>query len=190
MLIQFVGLVKSGVRIKNSTRAGKFLPLSSLIADIGVDAARYFYLMRKNDQCFDIDINLAQEHGMSNPVFYLQYAHARAAGVFRKWHAEFSGGDIRGWESNLNAADIPGKLSPVFSADLGVLAKNDSAMHLCEVLNAYPAIIYNSAHSREVHHFVNYLQELASAMHAYYDKTRFLSNELKPGNLCSIGFIA
>ena len=184
LLIQFVGLVKDGVRIKNSTRAGNFLPLAQLMDEIGVDAARYFYLMRKNDQNFDIDLALAKEQSPNNPVYYLQYAHARAAGVLRAWEKEFNGVD---W--NPGAVDQP-LPAVIAQANLSGLQSNPAALVLCQTLAEYPNLVQNVAETASVHLFVNYLNSLATAFHRYYDQTRILTNpddpEL-PGRLALLG---
>ena len=160
LLIQFVALVKSGMRTKMSTRAGEFLALSSLVSEIGRDPARYFYVMRKNDQHLDFDLELAKEKSEKNPVYYLQYAHARAASVFRKWQDDF-GGDIK----------------TLAAADPAPLADNPSAARLCDSLADFPDAIQHAAHSRAAHFFANYLQELAAALHCYYDQTRMLTSK-------------
>ena len=155
-LIQFVSLINSGQRIKMSTRGDSFVPLSLLVEEIGRDAARFFYVSRKNDQHFDFDMQLAAEKSSKNPVFYLQYAHARAAGVFRKW------GDNK---------------STLAAADCTPLAHNPSALALCDKLAEFPAIAQSAAATRAVHVVANYLQELAAAMHHYYEKTRILDSD-------------
>lgn len=153
-LIQFVALVYRGQRAKMSTRSGQFVPLAVLIDEIGRDAARYFYVCRKNDQHLDVDIALASEKNNKNPVYYLQYAHARAAGIFRKW-----GG-------------CPQTLADAACAPL---AEHPAALELCALLAAFPETVIEAAQERTVHPLAVFLQELATAMHTYYEKTRILN---------------
>ena len=163
LLIQFVVLMKGGVRTKMSTRSAEYLPLLSLVHDIGRDPARYFYVMRKNDQHLDFDLDLAKARNKKNPVYYLQYAHVRTAAVLRKWRDEF-GGDM----------------NQLSSADLASLASNPSATRLCDVLAAYPEEIQQAATAREPHRFTDFMQKLATALHCYYDQTRMLTSKGDP----------
>ena len=168
-LIQFVALVCHGRRAKMSTRAGQFVPLTTLIDEIGRDAARYFYVCRKNDQHLDLDIALAAEKNNKNPVYYLQYAHARAAGIFAKW-----GGD------RATLAD----------ADCTSLAENPAALALCELLAAFPEAATTAAAERAVHLLAVFLQELAAAMHNYYEKTRILGTAADPDMAARLAMLA
>ena len=154
LLIQFVSLVNRGQRMKMSTRGGDFVPLSELIQEIGKDAARFFYVARKNDRHLDFDLRLAAERSRKNPVFYLQYAHARADAVLRGW-----GGEI-------------GALA---SADCGALAENPAATALCAQVAAFPSVAAQAADARAVHSVAAFLQELAAALHHYYEQTRILA---------------
>lgn len=153
VLIQFVALVNRGQRTKMSTRAGEFVRLSDLVDEIGKDAARYFYVSRKNDQHLDFDLALAKEQSRKNPVFYLHYAHARAASVLRGWQGE--------------TASLP-------DADCAALADNPAALELCARLAEFPGMVAQTADNRAVHLTAAFLQELAAAMHHYYEKTRIL----------------
>ena len=159
VLIQFVALVNQGQRMKMSTRAGEFVRLSELIKAIGKteaegkDAARFFYVSRKNDQHLDFDLRLAAERSRKNPVFYLQYAYARAASILRSW-----GGDV----------------GALCGADLAALTQNPAAAALCARLAEFPVVISQAADDRAVHSLATFLQELAAAMHHYYEQTRIL----------------
>lgn len=158
-LIQFVALANEGQRVKMSTRAGEFVRLSVLIDEIGRDAARYFYVSRKNDQHLDFDLELAVEKSRKNPVFYLQYAHARACSVLRKWTGAEWGGDA----------------STLADANCKQLSADSAAMELCARISEFPTVISRAAQDRAVHSLAAFLQELAAAMHNYYEQTRILT---------------
>lgn len=153
-IIQFVALLEDGRRVKMSTRAGEFVALSDLVAKAGADAARFFYVSRKNDQRLDFDIALAAKQSAQNPVYYLQYAHARAAAIFRKW-----GGDL---------ASLTG-------VDCAPIAEDPAAMALCAQTGIFPSAVTDAAAERAPHLLANYLRELAAHMHDYYEKTRILA---------------
>jgi arginyl-tRNA synthetase len=153
-LIQFVALMEEGKRLKMSTRAGEFIPLTTLVDKVGCDAARYFYVSRKNDQHLDFDLQLAVEKSGSNPVYYAQYAHARADSILRKWG---------------------GTPTVLTSADASLLADDAAAVMLCEQLAAFPGVVAHAARERVTHLLTVFIQDLATAMHNYYEKTRILS---------------
>ncbi|MGU9952268.1 MAG: arginine--tRNA ligase [Gammaproteobacteria bacterium WSBS_2016_MAG_OTU1] len=169
IFIQFAAIVEDGIRTKMSTRGGEFVSLSFLVDEVGTDAARYFYVSRKNDQHIDFDIALATEQSGKNPVYYLQYAHARTAGIFRKW-----GGDV----------------SILAEADCSVLATNPAALALCELLVAFPDTVQHAAKERAVHLFVSFLQDIAVAMHNYYEKTRILTSPPDDDMLARLALLA
>ncbi len=152
-MIQFVSLINDEGRVKMSTRAGEFVSLAALVDAIGCDAARFFYVSRANGQRLDFDLRLAAEKSRKNPVFYLQYAHARAASVLRNW-----GGD----EATLAAADC------------AVLADNPAALELCARLAAFPEAAAAAAKFRAAHMLAAFMQETAAALHNYYEQTRIL----------------
>lgn len=151
-LIQFVALINDGRRAKMSTRAGEFVPLKALVDEIGADAARFFYVSRKNDQHLDFDIKLAMDKSRKNPVHYLQYAHARAASVFRKW----------------------GTNTDFLTADCKILADTPAALELCMRMEEFPAAVARAAKDRAVHSLTAFLQEFAAALHNYYEQTPIL----------------
>ena len=153
-LIQFVALINDGRRAKMSTRAGEFVELTALVEEIGPDAARFFYVSRKNDQHLDFDIKLAMDKSRKNPVYYLQYAHARADAVLRKWE---------------------GDAESLAAADCAPLAENPAALELCARLAAFPAAAARAAEDRAAHSLAAFLQELAGDLHNYYEQTRILA---------------
>ena len=151
--IQFVSLLEDGKRIKMSTRAGEFITLRELVDRIGADAARYFFISRKNDQHLDFDIKVAQAQNANNPFYYIQYAYARIHSIFRKW-----GGSAR----RLRAARA------------AALADDDGAARLCGQLAAYPDLLADIARQRAPHLLAAFLHDLATALHTYYETTRIL----------------
>ena len=146
-LIQMVNLIKDGERASMSTRAGEFITLKWLIDEIGVDAARFFYLMRDFEAQFDFDIDLAKKRTSDNPVYYVQYAHARVYGLYAK--AEEQG---LKWEkgTNLNLLEL------------------DEEKEIIRKLYEMKGIVETAAFHHQPHRIIYYLQELASAFHSYY----------------------
>lgn len=156
LLGQFVTLYRGGQQIKMSTRGGKFVPLRELREEVGNDAARFFYLMRKYDNHIDFDLDLAKSQSNENPVYYVQYAHARICSVFRQL-------DERHWaydEAN-GIAHLP-------------LLTQAEERKLLMTLSAYPDVIQNAASLYEPHLLTAYLREAASDFHAYYNAHPFL----------------
>jgi arginyl-tRNA synthetase len=154
-LIQFVTL-SSG---KMGKRSGNFVTLRDLIDEVGTDATRFFYLSRSHDQHLEFDLELARSQSNDNPVFYVQYAHARVAAVFRQ-AAE------RGLAFDTAAVDasLPRLSEPHEKALLGVLAK-------------YPETLRNAANLAAPHILAFYLRELADALHRWYGSCAFLVDD-------------
>ena len=154
-IIQLVALIADGARLKMSTRAGVFVELQEVTREIGADAARYFYVARKNDQRLDFNLRAAKARKNENPLFYIQYAHARICSLLKKW-----GGNAAALDS-----------SP---AALAALTQEPAALLLCGKLMAYPHTLERAAQERAPHSLANYLHDLAVALHGYYEKTRIL----------------
>ena len=138
-----------------STRAGDFVTLRELRNEVGNDAARFFYVLRKSDQHLDFDLDLAKSQSIDNPVYYIQYAHARCASVFERW-----GGDVH----ELVAADASRLDS---QEELAVLSK----------LIEFPEVIESAARELAPHHVAFYLKDLASLFHGYYNGTHILVDD-------------
>ena len=155
-LIQFVSLIENGKRLKMSTRAGDFVSLADLIDKVGGDAARYFYISRKNDQPLDFDLQLATEKSRKNPVFYAQYAHARTCRLLRKWD---------------------GDITHLAAADGARLADDEAAVAVCGALLDFPEVVARAAADCVVNPLAVYVQTLATAMHNFYEQTRILSGD-------------
>jgi len=151
-LVQFAVLYRDGKKVSMSTRAGEFVTLRELRKEVGNDAARFFYVLRKSDQHLDFDLDLAKSQSNDNPVYYIQYAHARVCSVLEQW---------RGDPSVLVNAD-PGPL--VDGQELEILQK----------LMDYPDTIEGAARDLAPHQLAFYLKELAAAFHSYYNSTRVL----------------
>ncbi|MCL5668940.1 MAG: arginine--tRNA ligase, partial [Gammaproteobacteria bacterium] len=156
VLVQFVILFRHGVRAQMSTRAGEFVTLRELRGEVGNDAARFFYVMRKSDQHLDFDLDLAKSKSNENPVYYVQYAHARICSVLRQ-------GEQKGyvWDAAQGAAYLR-------------LLVEEHEQKLMSALSYYPGAVERAALGYEPHQIVYYLKELAADLHAYYNALPFL----------------
>ncbi len=157
VLVQFANLYEQGEKVAMSTRSGEFVTLATLRKDVGRDAARFFYVMRKADQHMDFDLDLARKQSSDNPVYYVQYAHARVCSV-EKQCAEL---DI---EINLDSVDLQ-RLS------------NDHEQALLKQLGLYSERLLSSAQRREPHILINYLRELAHMFHSWYNAHKFIVDD-------------
>jgi arginyl-tRNA synthetase len=156
LLYQFVRLVRGGEPVRMSTRAGEFELLSDLVKEVGKDAARYNFVMRKSDAQFDFDLELATKQSMDNPVYYIQYGHARICQIIAK-----------GLEAGHSVPTVE-------EVDLSPLVLDEEIMLIKKALD-YPWVIRSAAAAREVHFLPVYLQELIGMFHAYY--TRYKHTE-------------
>jgi arginyl-tRNA synthetase len=152
-LVQLVKVMKGGEEVKMSKRAGDYVTLRDLIDMVGVDAARYFFLMRRGDSPFNFDVDLATRQTDENPVFYVQMAHARMSGIFR----------VAGIEP----------ASVGLEADMSALPAPEDA-ELAKALTAFPGIVERAARDREPHRICAYLEDLARVTHGWYHKCRVL----------------
>ncbi len=155
-LVQFAVLYRGKEKISMSTRAGEFVTLRQLREEVGKDAARFFYCMRKAEQHLDFDLELAVSRSHDNPVYYVQYAHARVCSVFKQL-AE------RGWSRDVARGlnNLTRLIEPHEQALLATLAR-------------YPEVIERAAKNREPHQLTHYLRELAGEFHTYYNAHPFL----------------
>ena len=154
ILVQFVSLYRDGVKIPMSTRGGEFVTLRELCREVKSDAARFFYVMRKPGQHVDFDLTLAKEESSENPVYYLQYAHARVCNVFR--------------ELEKRQLDF----SPVSDAASRLTQSREKA--LMKQLCRYREVLKSAATEMAPHHLLNFLRELAAEFHSYYNDCPFL----------------
>jgi arginyl-tRNA synthetase len=158
-LVQFVSLYRSGVKQQMSTRSGEFITLRQLRDEVGNDAARFFYVMRSNDQHLDFDLELAKSRSQDNPVYYIQYAHARVCSVFRQLEEKSLRWDRARGEENL------AKLT------------ESHEKSLMSALSRYPEVIMLAANNRAPQHLVHYLRDVANELHSYYNAHMFIVDE-------------
>ncbi len=153
LILQMVSLYRNGELVKMSKRTGKSVTLNELIEEVGTDAARFFFIMRSMDSQLDFDLTLATEHSNDNPVYYVQYAHARICSILRQM------------------ADEKITLDP--NADLSVL-KEPIEIDLIKKLNDYTELIDTAALERAPHKIAHYTYELAEMFHSFYNQCRVL----------------
>lgn len=159
ILVQLVSLLREGEPVAMSTRSGEFVTLREVVDEVGKDACRFIFLLRRADSQLDFDLELAKRQSNDNPVYYVQYAHARVCSICR--NAEEQGVVTLERE----ALD----LSCLTLAEELALAKH---------LARYPETVVNAAQNREPHRIVYFLQELASQFHSYYNRQRVLVDDL------------
>jgi arginyl-tRNA synthetase len=156
LLVQFAILYRNGVRVPMSTRAGEFVTLRDLRTEVGNDAARFFYVMRKSEQHVDFDLDLAKSQSKDNPVYYIQYAHARVCSVLARLREKgWSWDEARG------------------TANLQRLTESQEEA-LLVALSRYPEVLETAALHHEPHQLAHYLRELANAFHTYYNEHKVL----------------
>lgn len=159
LLVQFAVLYEGGSKKSMSTRSGEFITLRELRKDVGADAARFFYVMRKSEQHMDFDLDLARSQSNDNPVYYVQYAHARICAVLRQ-------ADEKGYSIQTSAG----------MQNLAHLTEEHESS-LLKMLARYPEVIHNAAMQAEPHQLVHYLRELAHELHTYYNAHQFLVDD-------------
>lgn len=155
LLVQFAVLYRGGEKVPMSTRSGKFVTLRDLRDEIGSDAARFFYAQRKSEQHMDFDLDLAKSQSNENPMYYVQYAHARICRVFK------------------TAAERDIDVSAIKNADFSVL-ENDHEAAIMTLLQRFPEVVNSAAEQYEPHQITYYLRDLATAFHSYYNAVKFL----------------
>ncbi len=159
LLVQFAVLYRDGEKVSMSTRSGQFITLRELREEVGSDAARFFYVMRSHEQHLDFDLDLAKSRTNENPVYYIQYAHARICSVFR---------NLEQMDETHNQAIGEAALS---------LLTTPNEIRLLRALSQYPEIIESSARLRAPHLLAHYLQALSTEFHAYYNSQQFLVDD-------------
>lgn len=155
LLVQFVSLWRGGEMVQMSSRSGEFVTLRELREEVGNDAARFYYVIRKSEQHIDFDLDLAVSQSKDNAVYYIQYAHARICRMLEKF-GEFNAQNARAFTSHLS-----------LSVEEEILAK----------LSAYPDVILRAATAYEPHQIGNYLKELSALFHAWYNENRVLNDD-------------
>jgi len=159
LLVQFAILYRGGERQQMSTRSGEFVTLRQLRKEVGKDAARFFYVMRRCEQHLDFDLDLAKSQSNDNPVYYVQYAHARVCSVLRQ-----------GAERELD-------IEPTEGVENLSLLQDEHELALLKLLGRYAELVEQAALSEEPHQLVHYLRELANAFHTYYNAQQFLVDD-------------
>jgi arginyl-tRNA synthetase len=157
--VQFVTLYRGGEKMQMSTRSGEFDTLRQLRAEVGNDAARFYYVSRSNDQHLDFDLDVAKSQSSDNPVYYIQYAHARVASVFRQLHEK-----LLQWNQDNG------------HSQLGLLVEPQEKA-LMRSLSRYPEIVELAANNRAPQHVVHYLRDLANDFHTYYNAHAFIVDD-------------
>lgn len=158
ILVQLVNLLREGEQIAMSTRSGKFVTLKEVLDEVGKDACRFFFLMRRSDSQLDFDLELAKKQSTENPVYYVQYAHARVCSI------------------NRNAQEAGLVLAQPGSVDLSSL-KLPEELALTKMLARYPEVVVGAAVNYEPHRVTFYLQELAAQFHSYYNQQRVIVDD-------------
>ena len=156
ILVQFVALWRGEEKIQMSSRSGKFVTLRELREEVGNDAARFYYVARKPEVHIDFDLELAKSQSKDNAVYYIQYAHARVCSVLEKLNAK-----------GFNVDDAQGKA-------MQNLLQAEAESELIKLLAAYPATLKRAATGYDPHVLTNYLKDLASLFHAWYNDNRIL----------------
>jgi arginyl-tRNA synthetase len=155
VLVQLVKLLRAGEEVKMSKRTGEFITMREVIDEVGADAAKFYFLMRDSKTHLEFDLELAKQRSADNPVYYVQYAHARIASLFRV------------------AASRGVACPPPSRVDLSLLSDQDE-LALIRKLSAYPSILEAAAVGYEPHRMTYYLQQLAALLHTFYNKHRIL----------------
>lgn len=174
LLIQFANLFSSGERQQMSTRSGQFVTIRQLRDDVGKDAARYFYVMRRYQQHLEFDLDLAKSESKDNPVYYVQYAHARICSVMRQARE-------KGYDYGQDGQSL------LKMADLSLLSEPHET-ELLTLLASFPERLERAARAREPHQITTYLQELANTLNKYYEAHKWLIEDdtLRNARLCLI----
>lgn len=171
VLIQLVNLLREGKPVSMSTRAGTFETLADVLKEVGVDAARFMFLSRKSDSPLDFDLELAKQRSLDNPVYYVQYAHARICAVLRR------------------AAERGFNLPPAVDAGLLVALDTPEDMALLRKAAAFEDMLAAAAKALAVHHASRYLTELAGLLHSYYARHQVLLAEDEQRTLARLALL-
>lgn len=158
LIMQLVTYLRNGQQVAMSKRTGEFVTLRDVVEEIGRDAARYFYIMRNPNSPMDFDLELAKEKSNENPVYYIQYAHARICSILRQ------------------AADL--QIEMPEKADISIL-QTEAELNLLKKVAEFPLELQDAAKKREAHQVARYIYELAGLLHTFYNNCRILGEEKK-----------
>ena len=164
LLVQFAVLYRGDEQVQMSTRSGEFVTLRQLRSEVGKDAARFFYVMRKSEQHMDFDLKLATSKTNENPVYYVQYAHARICSVLRQLDEKGLVRDLNGGMANLT------------------LLTQEHEVHLLTALSRYAEVLEKAALQYEPHLLIHYLRDLAHDFHTYYNAHQFIVDDVNLRN--------
>jgi arginyl-tRNA synthetase len=169
VLHQFVTLTRDGKQVKMSTRKANFVTVDELLDEVGVDPVRFFFMMRKADSQLEFDLELATKQSQENPVYYVQYGHARLCAILRQ-------------------AAEKGFAEPEFDDGEAVLLKEPEELKLLKAMSTFPATIEGSALELAPHKMIFYLMDLAGQLHSYYNKHKVITDDLplSRARLCMI----
>jgi len=169
ILVQLVNLLREQVPVAMSTRAGEFVTLNEVVQEVGRDAARFIFLTRHHESPLDFDLELAKKKTNDNPVFYVQYVHARISSISRKSRER-------------------GLYELEWDETAVLMLQEPEEINLIKAMIRYPEVVEDSAKYMEPHRITFYLMDLASSFHAYYNKHRVLSDDplLSKGRLCLV----
>ena len=157
LLVQFANLYRGGSKVQMSTRSGSFVTLEDLRAEVGNDAARFFYILRKSEQHMDFDLDLAKSKTNENPVYYIQYAHARICSVFRQ-------ADQKEIELDVSQTNL-------------TLLTEEIEKDLLRELSRFKSVLESSAIQYEPHQLAYYLRDLSNHFHSYYNACKFIVDD-------------
>ena len=157
LLVQFANLYRGGSKVQMSTRSGSFVTLEDLRAEVGNDAARFFYILRKSEQHMDFDLDLAKSKTNENPVYYIQYAHARICSVFRQ-------ADEKEIELDVSQTNL-------------ALLTEEIEKDLLRELSRFKSVLESSAIQYEPHQLAYYLRDLSNHFHSYYNACKFIVDD-------------
>ena len=157
LLVQFANLYRSGSKVQMSTRSGSFVTLEDLRAEVGNDAARFFYILRKSEQHMDFDLDLAKSKTNENPVYYIQYAHARICSVFKQ-------ADEKELELDVSQANLS-------------LLTEEIEKDILRELSRFRSVLESSAIQYEPHQLAYYLRDLSNHFHSYYNACKFIVDD-------------
>jgi arginyl-tRNA synthetase len=160
ILVQLVSLLRQGEPVAMTTRGGTFVTLREVMDEVGKDAARFIFLTRRPDAQLEFDLEVAKQQNSDNPVYYVQYAHARLASVFRQAAAQGVEREV------LDPARFPRLSLP-------------EELTILKMLANYPELVEGAARNREPHRITYFLTELAAQLHSYYYKHRFISDDVE-----------
>ncbi len=161
LLVQFAVLYRGGEKVQMSTRSGEFVTLRELRKEVGTDAARFFYVMRKCEQHMDFDLDLAKSESSDNPVYYVQYAHARVCSVLRQAAEKGLDIEVSAGVENLDRL------------------QEEHEKAILKGLSRYPEVVESAALNEEPHQLCHYVRELANDFHTYYNAHQFLVDDVR-----------